>query len=140
MNVAIHSRSSPPPPLAWTPITRAVHRCYSQFLVIPPSLFFVIHKPCYPNSSKEKEEKKENYSSSSSWHSPPLLTPLLTIGLCQALPRTYLTRVRNSSRVLGSSLKTPSMVEVVVFELIFWTPLITIHMWVPSTTTPTPVG
>lgn len=38
------------------------------------------------------------------------------------------TNVRNSSRVLGSSRNPPSMAEVTVFALIFWTPRMTIHM------------
>lgn len=38
------------------------------------------------------------------------------------------TKLRNSSRVLGSSRKTPSIVDVTVLLLIFCTPLITIHM------------
>ncbi|KAJ0056776.1 hypothetical protein NL108_017463 [Boleophthalmus pectinirostris] len=37
-------------------------------------------------------------------------------------------RVRNSSLVFGSSLKTPSIVLVTVLEFIFCTPRITIHM------------
>lgn len=36
--------------------------------------------------------------------------------------------MRNSSRVLGSSRNTPSMVEVTVLLLIFCTPRITMHM------------
>lgn len=44
----------------------------------------------------------------------------LTVYLC--------TRLRNSSRVFGSSRKTPSMVDVTVLLLIFWTPRITMHM------------
>lgn len=36
--------------------------------------------------------------------------------------------VRNSSRVLGSSRNTPSIVEVTVLLLIFWTPRMTMHM------------
>ena len=51
-----------------------------------------------------------------------------------------LVRVRNSFLVLGSSLKPPSMHEVTVLELIFCTPLMTMHMWLASTTTPTPTG
>lgn len=39
-----------------------------------------------------------------------------------------LTRLRNSSRVFGSSRKTPNMVDVTVLLFIFWTPRITIHM------------
>lgn len=39
-----------------------------------------------------------------------------------------LTRFKNSSRVFGSSRKTPSMVEVTVLLLIFCTPRITMHM------------
>lgn len=39
-----------------------------------------------------------------------------------------LTRLRNSSRVFGSSRKTPNIVDVTVLLLIFWTPRITIHM------------
>ncbi|KAG9336707.1 hypothetical protein JZ751_003055 [Albula glossodonta] len=41
---------------------------------------------------------------------------------------TLLMRVRNSSRVLGSSRNTPSMVLVTVLLFIFCTPLITMHM------------
>ena len=39
-----------------------------------------------------------------------------------------LIRARNSSRVLGSSRKTPSIVLVKVRLFSFWTPLITMHM------------
>lgn len=39
------------------------------------------------------------------------------------------TKFKNSSRVFGSSRKTPSMVEVTVLLLIFCTPRITMHMW-----------
>lgn len=56
------------------------------------------------------------------------------------LPPQLLISVRNSSRVFGSSLKTPNMVLVTVLLFIFWTPRITMHMWVASMTTPTPVG
>jgi len=38
------------------------------------------------------------------------------------------TKVRNSSRVFGSSLKLPNMADVNVLLLIFCTPRITIHM------------
>lgn len=38
------------------------------------------------------------------------------------------TRFKNSSLVFGSSRNTPSIVEVTVLLLIFWTPRITIHM------------
>lgn len=51
-----------------------------------------------------------------------------------------LMRVRNSSRVFGSSRNTPSIVLVTVLLFIFCTPRITIHMCVASTTTPTPAG
>ena len=39
-----------------------------------------------------------------------------------------LTKLRNSSRVFGSSRKTPSIVDVTVLLLIFCTPRITMHM------------
>lgn len=44
-------------------------------------------------------------------------------------PPQLLISVRNSSRVFGSSLKTPNMVLVTVLLFIFWTPRITMHMW-----------
>ena len=49
-------------------------------------------------------------------------------------------RERNSALVLGSSLKTPIMEEVTVRALIFCTPRMTMHMWLASTTTATPLG
>ena len=52
----------------------------------------------------------------------------------------YRIRVRNSSRVLGSSRNTPNIVLVTVLLFSFCTPLITIHMCEASITTPTPVG
>lgn len=50
-------------------------------------------------------------------------------GLWAGRPSQLLMRVRNSSRVLGSSRNTPSMVLVTVLLFIFCTPLITMHMW-----------
>lgn len=44
------------------------------------------------------------------------------------------TRFRNSSLVFGSSRKTPSIVDVTVLLLIFWTPRITMHMCLEETT------
>lgn len=58
-----------------------------------------------PRQQEEEEEKEEELG-------PPQL----------------LMSVRNSSRVFGSSLKTPNMVLVTVLLFIFWTPRITMHM------------
>jgi hypothetical protein len=51
-----------------------------------------------------------------------------------------LVRVRNSSRVRGSSLKVPSIQLVVVLLRGLLTPRIVMHMCLASTTTPTPEG
>ena len=48
--------------------------------------------------------------------------------------RCYLRSDRNSSRVRWSDRNSPSMVEVVVLELIFCTPRITMHMCLKSFT------
>src|SRR5260370_28797311 len=54
----------------------------------------------------------------------------------------WLSRIcdRNSERVRWSLRKTPSMQEVRVWEVCFWTPRISRQMRRPSTTTPTPRG
>lgn len=55
-------------------------------------------------------------------------SPLGLIPADLAAPLHHLSNERNSSRVRWSFLNSPSMVEVVVLELIFWTPRITMHM------------
>ena len=44
----------------------------------------------------------------------------------------FRVRVRNSSRLFGSSRNTPSMQLVTVFAPGFWTPLMTMHMCLES--------
>ena len=49
-------------------------------------------------------------------------------------------KVKNSERVLEFSLNSPIILDVTVLLVVFCTPLMTMHMWVASTTTPTPAG
>lgn len=56
--------------------------------------------------------------------------------LYQFLP----TSLRNSSLVFAFSRKQPLIQLVVVLAPVFWTPRITIHRWLASTTTATPCG
>ena len=49
-------------------------------------------------------------------------------------------KVKNSERVLEFSLNSPNIQDVTVLLVVFCTPLMTMHMWVASTTTPTPAG
>lgn len=59
---------------------------------------------------------------------------------CTIFLHLYLlvTNFKNSSRVFWSSRNTPSIVDVTVLLLIFWTPRITMHIWLASTITATP--
>ena len=50
------------------------------------------------------------------------------------------TSSRNSARVRGSLRKVPSMHDVISCPPGFCTPLISMHRWRASTTTPTPLG
>lgn len=49
-------------------------------------------------------------------------------------------KVKNSERVLEFSLNSPNIQDVTVLLVVFSTPLMTMHMWAASITTPTPAG
>ena len=49
-------------------------------------------------------------------------------------------KVKNSERVLEFSLNSPNIQDVTVLLVVFCTPLMTMHIWAASITTPTPAG
>lgn len=79
------------------------------------------------------EDRISYFWNASSWNVSVVMVTVLPV--CEMCCQLLRIKVRNSSRVLGSSLNTPSMVLVTVRLFDFWTPLITIHICLKVKTT-----